>query len=133
MSQTIFPNLVTNDIESTVAWYQHNLGAAVKLTVPSKQQPDKAIFATIVVAGSDIMLQTVENIEEKYPTLKGKVQMGYGVALNIQVPDAQVVYDHLTDTARVIAEPADMFYHMREFTIEDPNGYILTVASMLSR
>ncbi|MEM8530787.1 MAG: VOC family protein [Chloroflexota bacterium] len=130
MSQSIFPNLVTNDIEATVAWYQHTLGAHMKMSVPSKTDPGKACFATVTVAENDIMFQTVENIEEKYPNLKGQVSIGYGVALNIQVDDAQAVYDNLTDTSNIIAEPMNMFYGMREFTIKDPNGYILTIASM---
>ncbi|MEM9922373.1 MAG: VOC family protein [Rivularia sp. (in: cyanobacteria)] len=132
MSQSVFPNLVTNDIESTISWYQRNLDAKTKMSLPSKTNPHKACFATISVAGNDIMLQTVENIEDKYPSLKGKIYIGYSVALNLQVTDAQAIYDSLTDTSEVVAEPMDTFYQMREFTIKDPNGYILTVASLLN-
>ena len=132
MSQSVFPNLVTNDIESTISWYQQNFNAKPKMSVPSKNNPNKACFATITVAGNDIMLQTVENIEDKYPSLKGKISIGHSVALNLQVIDAQSVYENLTDTSEVVAEPMDTFYQMREFTIKDPNGYILTVASPLN-
>jgi uncharacterized glyoxalase superfamily protein PhnB len=52
--------------------------------------------------------------------------------LNIQVADAQAVFDNLTDADGVIALPSNTFYGMREFTIQDPNGYLLTVASLLS-
>jgi uncharacterized glyoxalase superfamily protein PhnB len=75
MNQSVFPNLVVRDIEVTLPWYQRNLNAEVKMTVPSQADSSKACFATIVVAGNDIMLQTVDNIEEKYPQLKGQVAL----------------------------------------------------------
>ncbi|MEM7714658.1 MAG: VOC family protein [Cyanobacteria bacterium P01_A01_bin.68] len=133
MSQSVFPNLVTNDIESTISWYQQNLDAKPKMSVPSKTNPNKACFATITVADNDIMLQTIENIEDKYPHLKGQVSIGQSVALNVQVIDAQAVFENLTDKSKVVIEPMDTFYQMREFTIKDPNGYMLTVASPLNR
>ena len=131
MSQSVFPNLVTDDIESTVVWYQKNLGAELKMSVPDNADPSKACFATITVAGNDIMLQTIANLEGKYPDLKGQISISYAVALNLQVADAQAVYNELTDTSGIIAEPMDTFYRMREFTIKDPNGYLLTIASMI--
>ncbi len=129
MNQTVFANLVAEDIDGTIAWYQDNLRAELKM----KTEGDRAGFATLIVAGSDVMFQTAANIEKKYPRLAGRVTAGQGVALNIQVDDAQAVYDGLDDTSGVIAEPADTFYGMREFTIQDPNGYLLTVASVLAR
>lgn len=131
MSQTVFPSLVTTDMEATVAWYQNNLGAEVKMSVPSKSDPNKARFVTITVEGNDIMLETVAGVEDKYPQLKGQVAVGYGLALNVQVADAQAVYDALADKSGIIAEPANTFYGMREFTIKDPNGYLMTIASRL--
>lgn len=133
MTQTVFPNLMTEDIESTIAWYQRNLGAEVKMTVPSKVTPNRARFATIIVAGNDIMFQTLEDIADKYPGWEDKITVGGSIALNVQVPDAQAVYDGLAADAAVVKEPADMFYGMREFTVADPNGAILTVASMIQK
>lgn len=79
MSQTVFPNLVVNDIEAALPWYQQNLGAEVKMTVPSQADPAKACFATLIVSGNDIMFQTVDNLEEKYPQLNGQIAIGCGV------------------------------------------------------
>lgn len=129
MTQTVFANLIAEDIAATIAWYRDNLHAELKM----KTEGDRAGFATLVVAGNDVMFQTAANVEKKYPRFAGRVTTGQGVALNIQVDDAQAVYDLLADTSGVIAEPADTFYGMREFTIQDPNGYLLTVASALPR
>jgi uncharacterized glyoxalase superfamily protein PhnB len=133
MNQSVFPNLIASDLEATAAWYQKNLGATFKMSVPSKSDTSKSCFTTLTISGNDVMFQTVENLEGKYQRLEKKITVGYGVALNIQVADAQAVYDALEDTSGIIAEPADTFYGMREFTIEDPNGYLLTVASMLKK
>jgi uncharacterized glyoxalase superfamily protein PhnB len=133
VNQSVFPNLIASDLEVTSAWYQKNLGATFKMSVPSKTNKSKACFTTLSISGNDVMFQTVENIEGKYKGLEKRIAAGYGVALNIQVADAQAVYDALEDTSSIIAEPADTFYGMREFTIEDPNGYLLTVASMLKK
>lgn len=133
MSQSVFPNLVADDLEATIAWYQQNLNAVFKMSVPSQADANKACFATLTLADNDIMLQTPDNLAEKYPVLAGSISKGNGVALNIQVADAQAVFDGLVDRTGIVAEPADTFYGMREFTLKDPNGYLLTIASFVAQ
>lgn len=131
--QTIFPNLMVQNIEQTIAWYKKNLQATLKMSVPKQSNPDLMRFATLTIEGNDLMLQDLEDIENKYPVIKGQVSHSNGVALNIQVKDAQQIYEKLRKEVEVIAQPQDMFYGMREFTMRDPDGYLITVASMLSK
>lgn len=131
MAQTIFPSLIVRDMEQTVAWYQRNLRATVKMSVPSSTDPDCARFVTLILAGNDLMLETPESVETKYPQLGRPVEVGSTMAINIQVEDAQAIFEALSDRDSIVAEPSDMFYGMREFTLKDPNGYLMTVASPL--
>ncbi|NJK64258.1 MAG: hypothetical protein HC921_17600 [Synechococcaceae cyanobacterium SM2_3_1] len=133
MTQTLFPSLLVRDMEQTVAWYQRNLGATVKMSVPSSTDPSCSRFVTLTLAGNDLMLEmeTPESVETKYPQLGRPVEVGSTMAINIQVEDAEVTFEALADRDSIVAEPSDMFYGMREFTLKDPNGYLMTVASPL--
>ena len=133
MTQTIFPSLIVRDMEQTVAWYQRNLGATVKMSVPSTTDPGRSRFVTLTLADNDLMLETPESVETKYPQLGRPVEIGSTMAINIQVADAQAIFEALSDRGGVVAEPSDMFYGMREFTLKDPNGYLMTVASPLTK
>ncbi len=122
--QSITANLGVTDIASSTRFYTEQLGFTQIATVP-----DVAPFAWAMLQhGSvSIMFQEKDSLSEEYKTLGGKPTGGL-FTLYLSVTGLDTWYEKLNDTANVIIQPHTTFYGAREFSIQDADGYILTLS-----
>jgi|GraSoiStandDraft_36_1057302.scaffolds.fasta_scaffold865606_1 uncharacterized glyoxalase superfamily protein PhnB len=118
------PNLMVEDVNRTVAFYQEVLGFELLTSVPEEGQ---LAWAMLKRAGVELMFQTRASLTEELPGLRGK-DIGGTFTLYIDVEDIQGLYAAIRDKVTVVVDMHTTFYGAREITIEDCNGYILTFA-----
>lgn len=120
---SLTPNLMVEDIESTVAWYERVFEAEVVATLPS----DGADYwwAQVRLGDAPLMFQERESLSEKLPPLAG-ADIGGSVAFYIDIEDASGRHEELEDAdVDVIKPPHETDFGWRQFAVRDPNGYVL--------
>ncbi len=120
--ESVSPNLYVHDLRVSMDFYS-KLGFSVVVTVPEAGEP---IFAMMVNGGVTFMLQTFESLGHEMKEISRNP--GGSLLLYLKVTDVRGYYARLKDQVKVIREPETTFYGATEFSIEDPNGFVLTLA-----
>ena len=121
--QTVTPNLVVSDVAASLDFYRA-FGFEMTMHVP-EQAP--FIFAAVTNGGATIFLNDRKSLGPETPAwAKGR---GGALTLYIKLEG----FDEVLKIARerklkFIQEPETQFYGMREFAVEDPDGFVLTFA-----
>ncbi len=114
-----FVALTVKDVAASTAWYRDVLGFVVMFAIPPAQ-PMMSHIRWIKFA--DLML---------YPVSEELAAPGVGVKLNFQVWPEDIAIDELAAQmkergAEIIEGPVDRPWNTRDFTVRDPDGYLLT-------
>lgn len=125
--KSITANLMVEDVDKTVSYYEDVLGFKLEMSVP--RDDGKLQWAMITKETVELMLHEKGNLLEEVPQLRGS-KMGGSLTLFIEIEGIDELYDTVNQHAGIefIKEPHTTFYGMKEFTIRDLNGYILTFA-----
>ena len=123
--QKLTPNLVVNDVEASLNFYQTVLSFERGMTVP-EQAP--YVFASVTSGSVEIFFNDKKAVGEDYPPLAaGKI--GGTLTLFLEVEGIEDVLSRVEKSAaRVVMPLKNQFYGMREFAFEDPEGWIVTIA-----
>lgn len=126
--QSITSNLMVDDVDKTVAYYQTVLGFNLEISVP--RDDGKLQWALVNRDSVDIMLHERNNLIEEMSQLEGTQTGGGSITLFVKMEDFEAFYDEIKEQkdADIIIEPHTTFYGMKEFTLQDINGYIITFA-----
>ncbi len=118
--------LLVKDIERSAKFYA-DLGFTVAKTVP-----DVAI--TVGLQNFWVELLSIDKVvTEEYKLHSNASSKGVGSYLQINVTDVDTFYDQITQKdIRALSSPKDYPWGYREFTIQDPDGYILCMYSETS-
>ena len=54
-------------------------------------------------------------------------ERGNGVTIYVSVDDVDAVYDKLKPEAMIVKDIETMWYGLRQFSVSDPDGYLLTI------
>jgi len=128
---TLTPNVMVKDIESTVEWYERVFGADLVATLPPERDEDPW-WAQVVVDDATIMFQERESLEEAFPDLEGS-SIGGSVAFYFDVDDAQYLHDELESSeVEIVQELHTTRYGRHQFAVRDCNGYILWFAQKIT-
>lgn len=122
------PNLMVDNVNETVDFYQEILGFQLVMSVPQE-----GVFNWAMVQNGDVsfMFQQRENIIGEYPVLKD-VPMGGGLTFYIKVRDIKGLYNKVQKRVNIVLDLHRTFYGAEEFAIQDINGFILTFADAAS-
>ena len=130
----VTPNLVVANVERSMAFYRDVLGFAATATVPDAAP---FAFAWMQRDGVSVFLNSIESVRDEHSEL-GSRPIG-GLATLFIVLDADDVaagvdalFTSVSPRARVIMQPKNQFYGMREFGIEDPDGYVIFFAQRIA-
>lgn len=130
----VTPNLVVSDIDRSIAFYRDVLGFAMFATVP-EQAP--FAFAWMQRDGINVFLNSTEAVRAEHEHLADRIG---GAATMYMMVEAEstaagidALYAAVKDRARVMMPLKDQFYGIREFGIEDPDGYVIFVAQQLAQ
>ncbi len=127
---SLTPNLMVKNVKETADYYEKNLGFTIENAVPSPEDGNEFFWAIIYNGDVRIMLHEHQNMREEYSLFKDK-EIGATVSFYFGTDQVDVLHDQLKDGVKVIMNLTDKFYGMREFAIEDCNGYVLTFGQMM--
>ena len=130
----VTPNLIVSDIDRSVAFYRDLLGFSVVTTVP-----DAAPFVFVWMQRDDVsvFLNTLGSIRDEQPALAARPIGGTATMYMIVEGESAAagvddLFERAKSRARVMMPLKTQFYGMREFGIEDPDGYVIYVAQRVA-
>jgi lactoylglutathione lyase len=121
------PNLVVRNVEASLKFYREVLGLEPAITVPEESP---YVFASVSNGSVEIFFNDQKTVAAEYPKLAATI--GASLTLYMEVDSLQAVLDRVQKAGAKISMPVtDQFYGMREFAVEDEDGYTITVAQRL--
>jgi lactoylglutathione lyase len=118
------PNLLVANLERSLAFYVDTLGFARSMTVP-EQSP--FVFAAVTSGSIEIFVNDAATAVKEYPAFVGK-PIGATGTMFIEVEGVDAIHDRVKSRVKIVMPIVTQFYGMREFAIEDPDGYVITFA-----
>jgi len=112
--------IMVDNMEKNIHWYTNILGFEKKIVTPEINP----IFVSLSNGGVEIMLYKREEFSQEIPKFKD-IKIGGSFALYITVENIQTLYDSVKDHEKIIQELHTTDYGSVEFSLEDPNGYVL--------
>lgn len=127
----VTPNLIVADLDRSTAFYRDVLGFTVVTTVP-EQAP--FVFAWLQRGGVNVFLNATDAVD--IPALAARPIGGTATMfMALEAPTTAEGIDRLFASiearATVVMPLKNQFYGMREFGIEDPDGYIIFFAQRI--
>lgn len=130
----VTPNLVVADVERSLAFYRDVLGFAVTATVP-----DAGPFAFAWMQRDDVsvFLNSLASVRDEHSELASRPIGGTATLFIVLEADdvaggVDALFSSVSPRARVIMQPKNQFYGMREFGVEDPDGYVIFFAQRIA-
>ena len=118
------PNLLVANVERSLAFYTGTLGFERGMTVPDESP---LVFASVTSGPIEIFFNDAATAVAEYAGFDGK-PLGATGTLFIEVEGVDALNDRLKASVKVVMPIESKFYGMREFAIEDPDGYVITFA-----
>ena len=126
MYQSITPNLMTENVEETVKFYNESLGFATVATVPN-QSTGKLQFAILAKDNLTLMFQERTSMVGEYQALATEKTKPC-CTIYVKVDNVEALAKELSAKTKIIKDLHKTFYGATEFAILDNNGYVLTFA-----
>lgn len=120
----ITPNLMVEDISKTLKFYEDVLGFKLDQSVPDDPPYE---WASVKSGEVELMFQARTSLSEDMPLFEG-MPIGGTLTLFVRMQGIQELYDRVHQQVELVQDLFETFYGMREFSIKDPNGYVLTFA-----
>ena len=125
MLKKLTVNLIVDDVNKTIKFYRDTLGCfELVVTDPKK---GKFNWALMRCEDLELMFQSRDSLKEKIKKFDD-LKTGGTVIIYIEVEGIEPLYEWVKDRVKVVTELHDTPYRMREFLIEDCNGFILAFA-----
>ena len=118
------PNLLVVSVERSLAFYVDTLGFQRGMTVPDASP---FAFASVTGGAVEIFFNDAAGAVKEYPGFAGK-PIGCTGTLFVEVEGVDALHARLQGKVKVVMPIETKFYGMREFAIEDPDGYVITFA-----
>lgn len=127
---SVMPSLAVADIARSVKFYSEVLGFESPYTM---EGPDGEVMHGSVNIGDDMIM--FGQIDSRNPHNAGP--LGHGVALYTTIDDAKdidALFAHARDAgATVVQEPTDQFWGHRDWSVSDPDGYIVSISKVIKQ
>ena len=120
----ITPNLLVANVERSLAFYVDTLGFTRGMTVPDASP---FAFASVTAGPVEIFFNDAAGAVQEYPGFAGK-PIGCTGTLFIELQGIDAFHERLEPSVKIVMPIETKFYGMREFAIEDPDGYVITFA-----
>jgi uncharacterized glyoxalase superfamily protein PhnB len=118
------PNLIVASVERSLAFYTGTLGFARGMTVPDESP---FAFASVTSGAVEIFFNDAAVATREYPGFAGR-PIGATATIYIEMQGVDALHDRVQADAKVVMPLETKFYGVREFAIEDPDGYVITFA-----
>jgi len=128
--QKLTPNLVVRDVAAAMDFYSNVLGFETAITVP-EQAP--YVFGSVRNSDVEIFFNDQKAVLEEYPAL-GSKPIGGSLTMFIEIEGIEELFRKVQQHKVKITMPMkDQFYGMREFAMEDPEGWVITFAERIRK
>ena len=126
---SVTPSLITNDIDRSTRFYRDLLGFSVVVTVP-----DAAPFVFVWLQRDDVnvFLNDAASARHEAPDAKALVVGASGVAMFVHSEGVTDLWNEMRERVPVVMPLKDQWYGQREFSIVDPDGYVITFAERIA-
>lgn len=125
MLKSLTLNLVVDDVNKTIEFYQSILGCFELLeTDPKKGKFDWALMRC---EDLEIMFQSKKSLANRIPEFKD-MPTGGTIIIYIEVDNIDYLYAWMKEKVKIVEELHTTPYRMREFIVRDCNDFILTFA-----
>src|SRR5438105_11665347 len=127
------PNLIVSSVERSVAFYVDVLGFARGLRVP--EQPP-LVFASVTSGDVEIFFNDTAAALKEHPDWSGKTKPSAGNSMFIEIEETggvDALHARIKGKARVVIPLITQWYGMREFAVEDPDGFVITFAERVAQ
>ncbi len=116
----ISPTLAVRNMKQTIQFYRESLGFQMGMTFPDADNPE---YADLSKDGMVIMLVPAESVG-----VGAEARLGTGLNLYMQIDgDIDDYYNELKSKGvKILVDIKDEPFGIRDFTVEDINGYKLT-------
>src|SRR5436853_5961678 len=121
--ETVSPNIFVTDLPGTIEFYQ-KLDFQVITSVPDAS--GEMIFALMMNGATTFMFQTFKSIENQLPAVSR--EKGGSLLLYIKMKGIRVFFERIRKTIPIISDLEKTFYGATEFSVVDPNNFVLTFA-----
>jgi len=125
----VTPNLITSDVDRSTVFYRDVLGFEVKASVPD--QPP-FVFVWLERDGVSIFLNAEAAARQESPDATWLTVGKSGVTMFIQMEGIGELWAQVQGRAPVAMPLKDQWYGMTEFSVMDPDGYLVTFAERRS-
>ena len=129
------PNLLVASVERSLAFYIDVLGFERGMTVP-EQLP--FVFASVTSGPVEIFFNDAATAIKEYPGFGGK-PLGATGTMFIEVDgsgspgEIDALHNRIKDRVTITMPLVTQFYGMREFGVQDPDGYVITFAQRVEQ
>ena len=117
-------NLMVEDVDAAVHWYQQHLGFSAVMHVPDDQP---YIWAMMSKGDAAIMFQSRDSLSGELPAF-ADMAIGGAMTLYLKIGDPDAIYARIKADADIVKPPYTAPYGAREFVLRDLNGLYLTIA-----
>jgi len=125
MFKKLIPNLMVEDVNYTVDYYENILGCFELIATDPRE--GKFDWAMMRSEEADIMFQSRESLCSVIPDFKNK-EIGATLVIYIEVDNVEELYNLIKNKVDIIEGLNTTSYGMKEFLVRDCNGYILVFA-----
>ena len=122
------PNLIVENVERSLAFYEGVLGFTRGFTVPDASP---FVFASVVSGGVEIFFNDHATAVKEYPSFAG-TPIGLTGTMYIEITGLDAWHERLTSTVPIVMPLVMQFYGVREFAFADPDGYVITFAERVA-
>ncbi len=122
--ESLAPNLFVRDIRTTIEFYKL-LGFNLVMSVPAEAE-DNLVWAMVSSGNVTFMFQTVQSLGDTLPMISR--QDGGSLLFYIRIQNIRSFFDTIKEKVNVVHGLQKTFYGATEFSITDPNNYLLTFA-----
>ncbi len=122
--ESLSPNLMVENVNQTVVFYEEVLGFQLVGCVP-----EEGVFNWAMMSNGNavVMFQTRESLTEELQYFENK-PIGGTFTLYIKLKNIEDYFSKIKDKVQVLKHLDKTFYGSTEFSIADINGYVLTFA-----
>ncbi|MDP8079586.1 VOC family protein [Phocoenobacter skyensis] len=129
------PNLAVKDINETVHFYTEHFGFTLVMAVPESQDgveqtldKNKAyVYAMLQKDNIELMLQRLDSFQQDMTFCKTSTT-GATVSFYMEIDGISKLHQSLKNKNLTITDLKTTWYGMKEFYVQDLNGYILGFA-----
>jgi len=122
------PNLVVANVERSLAFYVDTLGFSRGMTVPDASP---FAFAAVTSGAAEIFFNDATAAIKEYPAFAGRPIGATGTLFIEMDSGVDALHDRLKPSVKIVMPLVTQFYGLREFAIEDPDGYVITFAERI--